>query len=243
MGLHFMAENNGSDFSSELLLWWEDFYTPIFRYTLPKMGDLKGKRVLELGCGMGGTAVIFAQKGAQVLAVDISQDQAEKTIQMARDYNVSDRVKVAVMDAENLACHSETFDYVFSKSVLVLTDHEVVAAESARVLRRDGKAIFLENLKYHPLVYLYRKLFIPYASSVRYISQSDIGRISNHFSILDHREFHLLAIGSLFWDKLVKSHGMYRWTLNVLTSIDEKLLIVAPFLRRNCWITAMVCHK
>ena len=238
-----MIENSNSDFPSELLLWWEDFYAPIFRHILPKMGDLSGKKVLELGCGPGGTAIIFAQMGAQVLAVDISQDQVEKTIQLARDYNVSDKVRAVVMDAENLACQNETFDFVFSKSVLVLTDHEAVAAESARVLKYDGKAIFLENLRHHPLIYLYRKLFIPYASSVRFISHRDIKRIGSYFSALDHREFHLLTIGSLFWNKLVESRRMYKWTLNTLTSVDEKLLAVAPFLRRNCWITAMICYK
>lgn len=238
-----MTENNGSDFSQELLLWREDFYAPIFRHVLPKMGDLKGKRILELGCGPGGTAVIFAQKGAQVLAVDLSQDEVEKTIQIAREYGVSDRVRAVVMNAENLACQSEAFDFVFSKSVLVLTDQEIVAAESARVLKRDGKAIFLENLKYHPFVYLYRKLFLPYSANVRYISQRDIERIGRHFSFLDHREFHLLTVGSLFWNTLIKSPGMYRWTLGTLMSIDEKLLAAVPFLRRNCWITAIICHK
>ena len=238
-----MVENNDPDFSPELLLWWEDFYAPIFRHILPEMGDLRGKRVLELGCGPGGTAVIFAQRGAQVLAMDISQDQVEKTVQMARNYKVSDRVKAAVMEAENLACQSETFDFVFSKSVLVLTDHEVVAAESARVLKPNGKAIFLENLRYHPLIYLYRRLFVPYAPSVRYISQGDIERIGSYFSAMDHREFYLLSMGSLFWDKFVRSPRVYRWTLDMLTSIDEKLLAVAPFLRRICWITAMICHK
>jgi len=238
-----MTENSNLGFSPELLLWWEDFYAPIFRHILPKMGDLRGKKVLELGCGPGGTAVIFAQRGAEVLAMDISQDQVEKTIQMARSYNVGDRVRVAVMGAENLACRSETFDFVFSKSVLVLTDHEAVAAESARVLKPNGKAIFLENLKHHPLVYLYRRFFVPYASNVRYISQGDIERIGGYFSVLDHREFHLLAMCSLFWDKVIKSPRMYRWTLNTLMSIDERLLAVAPFLRRICWITAMICHK
>jgi ubiquinone/menaquinone biosynthesis C-methylase UbiE len=248
MGYHFywwikMIENSNSDFSTDLLLWWEDFYAPIFRYVLPKMGDLKGKKILELGCGPGGTAVIFAQKGAQVLAVDLSQDEVKKTIQIAQDYGVSDRVKAVVMNAENLACQSDTFDFVFSKSVLVLTDQEAVAAESARVLKQDGKAIFIENLRYHPLVYIYRKLFLPYSANVRYISQRDIDRIGRYFSFLDHREFHLLTVGSLFWNTLVKSPGMYRRTLDALMSIDERLLAVAPFLRRNCWITAMICHK
>lgn len=238
-----MAKDNISDFSPELLLWWQDFYAPIFRHVLPKMGDLEGKRILELGCGAGGTAVIFARKGAQVLAVDLFQDQAEKTLQMAREYGVSDRVRVAVMNAENLACQSETFDFVFSKSVLVLTDQEAVAAESARVLKRDGKAIFLENLKYHPFVYICRKLFIPYSSKVRYITRRDIERIGRHFSFLDHREFHFLTIGSLFWSKVIKSKKMYKWTLEMLMSVDEKLLTAAPLLRRNCWITAMICHK
>ena len=41
-----------------LLLWWEDFYLPVFEYVLPKMGNLEGKKVLELGTGTGFNSVM-----------------------------------------------------------------------------------------------------------------------------------------------------------------------------------------
>ena len=56
---------------TDLLLWWEDFYLPIFEYVLPKMGQLEGKTVLELGTGTGGTATLLAKRGASVVGIDL----------------------------------------------------------------------------------------------------------------------------------------------------------------------------
>ena len=38
------------------------------------LGPVRGKRVLELGCGAGDTAVRFAQQGATVIGVDSSAE-------------------------------------------------------------------------------------------------------------------------------------------------------------------------
>jgi predicted RNA methylase len=36
------------------------------------LGDLRGKRVLDLGCGTGSAAIAFAHQGAMVIALDAS---------------------------------------------------------------------------------------------------------------------------------------------------------------------------
>ena len=53
---------------TDLLLWWEDFYLPVFEYVLPKMENLEGKKVLELGTGTGGTATLLAKRGGPLLS-------------------------------------------------------------------------------------------------------------------------------------------------------------------------------
>ena len=42
-------------------------------YTHYVLGDIRGKRVLDLGCGCGKNAVCLVSRGAHVVAVDISE--------------------------------------------------------------------------------------------------------------------------------------------------------------------------
>ena len=147
------------------------------------------------------------------------------------------------MDATHLAFPDETFDFIISKSVLVFTEHQQVARECYRVLKPGGKAIFMENMRYHPMVWLYRKMFLKYSGKLRYFSARDIGTIGAEFDGFAHREFHLSAVSALFWQKCIPIPLFYRWSLRILKAIDISLLKCLPFLKRLCWITAMVCYK
>jgi 2-polyprenyl-3-methyl-5-hydroxy-6-metoxy-1,4-benzoquinol methylase len=43
-------------------------------YAFHLLGDVRGKSVLDLGCGSGESVVILAHLGAKVLGIDISPD-------------------------------------------------------------------------------------------------------------------------------------------------------------------------
>lgn len=45
--------------------------SPENRLILNRLGNLEGKKILELGCGAGEASVYFAKKGALVTATDI----------------------------------------------------------------------------------------------------------------------------------------------------------------------------
>ncbi|MCE2400551.1 class I SAM-dependent methyltransferase [Candidatus Poribacteria bacterium] len=228
---------------TDLLLWWEDFYLPVFEYVLPQMGTLEGKKVLELGTGTGGTATLLAKQGASVVGIDLLPFRLDEAKERANRHKVANAVDFSLMDATQLAFPDNTFDFIISKSVLVFTEHVQTAKECYRVLKPDGKAIFMENMRNHPVVLLYRKLFLKYSRELHYFSLLDIEGIGKEFEEIEHREFHLLSLGALFWKRIIPIPIFYRWTLQFLKLIDKNLLRMFPVLKRFCWITAMICHK
>ena len=228
---------------TDLLLSWEDFYLPVFEYVLPKMGTLEGKKILELGTGTGGTATLLAKRGAFVVGIDLLPFRLAEAQARAAEHNVAEEVNFALMDAMHLAFPDNTFDFIISKSVLVFTEHSHIAKECYRVLKPGGKAIFMENMRYHPAVWLYRKLFLKYSGKLRYFSMRDIETVGAEFEQLEHREFHLTAVSALFWQKCITIPLFYRGAFSVFKAIDTFLLKYLPFLKRFCWITAMICHK
>ncbi len=232
-----------SAIEANLLLWWEDFYLPIFEYVLPEMGELTGKKVLELGTGTGGTAALLAKRGATVVGIDMLPFRLAEARLRAIQHNVADTVDFALMDATHLAFPDNTFDFVISKSVLVFTEHTRTAQECHRVLKPHGKAIFIENMRNHPAVWFYRKVFLKYSAKLRYFSLRDVEAVGAEFDAMEHREFHLLVLASLFWRRGISIPTFYRWSLRHLKTLDTYLLRQFPILKRLCWITAIICHK
>ena len=84
-----------------------------------------GKRVLEIGCGIGTDTIRFARAGAQVTSVDLSPRSAELTRQRAAVYGVSDRVTIYNGNAEELPSFVpvETYDLVYSFGVIHHSPH------------------------------------------------------------------------------------------------------------------------
>ncbi len=207
------------------------------------MGALEGKKVLELGTGTGGTATLLAKQGASVVGIDLLPFRLAEAQERVNQHKVADTVDFSLMDATQLAFPDNTFDFIISKSVLVFTEHAQTAKECYRVLKPGGKAIFMENMRNHPMVWLYRKLFLKYSRELHYFSLSDIEAIATEFEEMEHREFHLLSLAALFWKRIIPIPTFYRWTLQFLKLIDRSLLRLFPTLKRFCWITAIVCHK
>jgi ubiquinone/menaquinone biosynthesis C-methylase UbiE len=107
---------------------------------LPRVVDFnafQNKKVLEIGCGAGIDLVRFAQGGALVTGVDLSQtaiDLAKKNFEL-RELKGDMRV----MNGQALEFQDNTFDVVYVHGVLQYTaDPWKMAEESCRVLKPGG---------------------------------------------------------------------------------------------------------
>ena len=99
------------------------------------LGEVAGKRILELGCGDGSRAVELARAGASVLAVDPSGAAVSKTRELAELSEV--RIEVHVGDFADLASwRGDSVDIAFAEGTLgELGDLGRVFRQVQRVLR------------------------------------------------------------------------------------------------------------
>jgi predicted nicotinamide N-methyase len=80
--------------------------------------DLEGRRVLELGCGLGAPSLAAARRGAMVLATDADPEALELLERNARANDISlETAAVAWSDAEKLVARGP-FDLVLASDVL-----------------------------------------------------------------------------------------------------------------------------
>lgn len=112
--------------------------------------QLRGKRVLEIGCGMGFHAEMLARAGAELTAIDLSPTSVESTTKRFALKKLS--ADIREMDAESLKFPDESFDMVWSWGVILASARTGrIVREIHRVLKPGGETrIMVYNLEGTP---------------------------------------------------------------------------------------------
>lgn len=94
----------------------------------------RGCKVLEIGCGLGTDTMNFARHGAQVTAVDLSEESLKLARQRAEVYGLSDAVRFYQANCEELSeiVPVEDYDLVYSFGVIHHTPNPDKALEQAK---------------------------------------------------------------------------------------------------------------
>jgi SAM-dependent methyltransferase len=110
--------------------------------TVVDFAGYRGRRLVEVGCGIGTDLVRFAKGGALVTGVDLS----ETAVRLAKaNLDQHDaRGAVLVGDGARLPLPDESVDVVYAHGVLQYSaDPKGIVEEARRVLRPGGTAIFM----------------------------------------------------------------------------------------------------
>ena len=125
-------------------------------HALDFFGDVRGKRILDVGCGTGGTSLMLAQAGAEVVALDSSRVAVEGFSRYLGNMNISN-VKPIVGDAMKLSAIGQ-FDFVFGSLILHhLEPFDQFCLTLRAALLPGGKAFFFENNAASDLLVWFRK--------------------------------------------------------------------------------------
>lgn len=102
--------------------------------------NLKGKKILDLGCGYGWHANYAVEKGAsKVVGLDIS----EKMLKVAREKTSSEKIEYIKMAIEDFVFEDESFDMVFSSLAFhYVMDYKGLIEKIRKVLKVNGNFIF-----------------------------------------------------------------------------------------------------
>lgn len=233
--------------------------SPEYKEAISLIGTIKGKEILNVGCGLGEEAVYLAMRGARVTAIDISKQMIEFTKKLAKRYDVENNIICYQMPLERLTLNKSSFDAVFGCNILHHVNIVNALQEVKRVLKPKGIGIFSEPLTYNPVINIYRVM----ADKVRTdhehpLSYGDLNDINNIFPTMEHKEFQLFTLSIFvwfflferlhpnkvrYWKKIISEAEKYKYPFQILYTIDRFMLNFFPFLRRYCWVTVIKVQK
>jgi SAM-dependent methyltransferase len=228
---------------------------PEMRHIRAKLGDLRGARLLDVGCGLGEASVYFALEGAQVTASDISPGMLEVTRRLADANGV--KVRTVLSAAEDMGLDlQQPFDIIYTGNTLHHVDIGQTLARLLPYLKATGTFVSWDPVAYNPLINVYRVM----AKKVRTEDEHplhlrDVRAVQSCFVESEVRWcwlstlaiFVIMAVVQLrnpnkerFWKKVVEEGDRWAWLYMPLEKLDRLLLKIAPFLRPLCWNVIIV---
>ena len=227
------------------------------RYILSLMGPLAGKRILDIGSGLGESSVYFGRMGARVTMIDISPRMIEKAKEVGRYHGVEIEGRTGI--GEQLPVGDAEFDIVYvANTIHHVTNRRRLFYEMQRVLKPDGSFFSYDPLAYNPAINVYRRM----ANQVRTederpLHRSDIAMAREYFEDVQYRTFWIATLALFFkyylldrlhpnddryWKRILRETDSSLWWWKPLLAADS-LLTRVPGLRWWAWNVVMSGRK
>lgn len=208
-----------------------------------KLGVVKNKKVLDIGCGIGALSFYLANKGGNVTGIDLSKNSIDFCKNEAKIKGLV--IDFKEMNAQIPDFQDESFDIIVGSRIIHhLPNLELFFKECKRILKHKGYFVFIEPLKKNKIVELNRKFFAPEKRTIHehplYISDLIIAQ--KIFGNLEHNEFFILSPLAMFFRDVVKNHIIFMASYKILNIVEVPLTKI-NFLKQYCWQTVFKCIK
>jgi 2-polyprenyl-3-methyl-5-hydroxy-6-metoxy-1,4-benzoquinol methylase len=237
---------------------FEAITAPENRLILRLMGDLRDRRVLDLGSGLGEAATYFALQGARVTATDLSPEMCALAQETGRRHGVT--IDAVATPVERLSVPEASFDLVYGANLLHhVSDLDATLAAVARALRPGGHCFFWDPLAYNPAINVYRRMATAVRTSdERPLRFEVLALFRRHFADVRHREFWLTTLllfakyylvdrvhpnADRYWKRILdETPRTIGWWFLPLQRVDD-LLLSLPLVRRLAWNMVVWARK
>jgi ubiquinone/menaquinone biosynthesis C-methylase UbiE len=145
------------------------------------------ERVLDIGCGVGTTAIRLAREcGAEVVAADIAPLMRERAVANVAAARLKDSVQVQDADILALPYPVDSFDVVVAEAVTMFVSRPRAAAELVRVTRPGGRVLATEFYWRRPPTAEARQVFLgEVCPGLRFDSIEEWARIYREAGLID----------------------------------------------------------
>ncbi len=227
------------------------------RFILNRMGPLAGKKLLDIGAGLGESSIYFALQGARVTTVDISPQMVEMALGLGRKYGVE--LEGMVSGAEDLNLPSASYDLIYiANTIHHIQNRASLFEQMHRALKPGGRFFSYDPLAYNPLINVYRRM----ATAVRTpdeapITAADVELARKYFDRVEHREFWISTLllfikyylldgvhpnQDRYWKRILREKREQLWWWTPLRSLDG-VLTRLPLVRWLAWNVVMWGEK
>ncbi len=124
-------------------------------YILNQLGNIKGKKLFEIGCGSGYWTRLFTEKGALCTGIELEENQIRLAIEEEKRKPLG--IKYYLGNAKNLGKFSKnSFDIVFLEYVLLeipnKSDLKKIFEEAYKILKVGGKIFISDMHPFDPII-------------------------------------------------------------------------------------------
>ncbi len=158
----------------------------------------EGKKIVELGAGLGRDTIFFAKNSIQVEALDYSQKAIEIINNKSKKLNLTQFIKPKIFDVrKRLPFDSGTIDGCFSHMLycMALSNYELenLNNEVLRILKPGGINIYTvrhtDDGDYKNGIHIWEDLYENDGFIVHFFSENKVNKLSKGFEILNIEKF------------------------------------------------------
>lgn len=205
-------------------------------YAFHLLGDVRGKTVLDLGCGTGENIVPLAERGAHVIAMDISPELIALARKRLNDAKREARMEVG--SAYDTGLPDQSVDVIFCIALIHHLDIARIVEEMARILAKDGVVILQEPIRFSRTYAFLRGLLPAHEDISEFehpLTREELSIVTNRFRVREQRYFRLPFL-PLVW-RLLKGPSP------AASKVDRWLLRNFPGAQRFATIVTMKLEK
>ena len=200
------------------------------RHLFGYLGDVRGKRVLDICCGYSMTPVLFAMAGAEVVANDVAPLTLEQVRRVAEMHGVADRIEFYCGPAEKMPFPDHAFDLIYGGAALHHLQLEPAGRELARLLRPGGRGGFQDPLAHNRILEFARDNLQyrhkhPEKGTDHPLKVDNLATFGRHFASWRWQGFDMLAMAPRAFPEL-------RRFQRTLERVDTAMFGALPFAQR-----------